>query len=224
MIRPTLTALLALALSAPATAATLSVLPLDGDGLFQDPEGLVLDQLRKNAASAQHERDVDNNRDNGQSFTITAATVIDKIAISYSVLAADGTDTTFEFFRVANPLASTLTPDGGIIDSITFNGSDPAFGGNAAGTLIFDVANTAAAAGDAFAIRFDTAGGTSHTIKWEILDNSTAASYPGGMAYENGSQFNKVYSFGVIAVPEPASLTLLALGGLLLARKRPAHA
>lgn len=220
MIRSTLTAALSFALVAPASAATMSTLPL-GDGLFQAPDGLVVDLLLTGQTEGKPtERDVDSNRDNAQSFTITADTIIDKIVINYSDLNTSGTSTTFEFFRVTDANASGLIPDGDIIDSITFDGSHAAFNGNTHGTLIFDVIDTLASQGDMFAIRFDTGAGTSHSIKWKILDNHSSASYDGGTAYENNSAFAKIYAMGVVAVPEPASLALLGAGGLMMMLRR----
>ncbi len=227
MIRQSfMTAAITAAIALPASAVTISVLPLDENNLLQNPDNLVLDYLRGGETiGARTERDVKDNRDNAQSFLLTTATTIDAIAIQYSDLRTNGATMTFEFFRVADADATSLIVDGDIIDSFTFDGSHPAFNGNLAGTLIFDVTDTVAAAGDAFAIRFDTDPGTTHSFKWEILhDKRNDVGFTGGQAYEKntggGSNFHKVYTIGVVAVPEPASLSLLGISGLALLRRR----
>ncbi len=226
-MRNTIATLLVLALLAgTANAATFSILPLDASNQWQDPAGLVLDNLRGgftiNPVGEFGERDIKSNRDNAQSFTITSATIIDKVAINFAETLSDGGSTTFEFFAVADANAATLTPLGGIIDSVTFTSATLGVGTNDAGTLIFDVVDTVAAANSAFAIRFDTASSmTTRTVKWEHFD-ANETGYPGGAGYQaNAPTVGRDYTLGVVAVPEPATMSLLVLGGLgVLLRRR----
>lgn len=208
-------------------AVVMSVINTDDDSTFQDPALLELDFLLggSTATPGSNERDIDSNRSNAQSFTVASNFTLDKIAINYQSLNATGINTTFEFFRVADANAGTLTVDGSILESFTFNGSNAAFSGATTnGTLVFDITDIAVETGDTFAIRFITGGGE-HSIKWRYFDASTD-SYAGGDAYESNSAANaqvsgKVYSFGLVAaIPEPSTALLGGLGLLALLRRR----
>lgn len=225
MIRNTLVSSIAIgAIALPAGAATISILPSDSENRYQSPDGLLIDNLRTGLTRVnQNQLDIRDNRANAQAFVVPTDTIIDKIVINYGELNTgdNATDTTFQFFRVADPTASTLDVQGDIIDTVTFNGQDAMFDeATFDGTLIFDVADTAAAAGDAFAIRFNTPGGSTRTIKWEYYIKEVDEEYAGPRAYRGGKAQVYVYSLGVIAVPEPASLSLLGLGGLAMLRRR----
>jgi hypothetical protein len=209
-------------------AASISIIPLDGNSEWQAPTGdLVLDNLRTgftiNPPGEFNERDVKSNRDNGQSFTISSDTIIDKIAINFSETQSNGGDTVFEFFAVADANAATMTPNGGIIDTVTFNSAGLGIGGNDAGTMVFDVANTVAAANSTWGIRFDTeASMTARVIKWEFA-NGNEDTYAAGRSYHPvGGEQNRDYTLGVIGVPEPSTFALATFGlvGLIGVRRR----
>lgn len=203
--------------AAPLHAAVISVVPTDENGALQDPDGLVYNQLRAGTVPKKNngERDVKEGRNNAQTFTLGQAVTIDKIAINFQESPVGSQAVKFEFFSVATADGNPLTPVS-IIDSVDFEGSDL---GGAAGTLVFDVADTVAAAGSSFGIRFTTSSATSLAFKWMFATNE----YDGGTRYEKGNlQADDDYTIGVIAVPEPASMALAAVAGcpLLLRRRR----
>jgi hypothetical protein len=200
-----------------AWGATYSVLPLDGSGDYQAPAGiLAFDQLRTGFGPNEgtFERDVRSNRDNAQTFTLPSATTIDKIAINFQEAPVAAATATFEFFSVADPEASTLTPVT-MIDSVSFSNTDL---GTASGTLVFDVANTVAAANSSFAVRLNTDSSTTAVFKWTFV----ATTYANGHRYENNSRpsQDEDYTVGVVAVPEPATAMLLSASMLGLAMRR----
>ena len=203
-----------------AFSASISVLPLSG-GDFQAPsdaEHLVFDQLRTGFAPDENtfERDVKGDRDNAQTFTLVDATTIDKIAINFQNAPLDTSETTFEFFSVADPTASTLTPSS-ILDTYTFSSADL---GTSAGTLVFDIVDTSATANSSYGVRFDTQSSTSLVFKWTFVPTA----YADAERYENNNAASDddLYSIGVVSVPEPSTLALFGLvaGALALLRKR----
>ncbi len=196
---------LCLAAASLATAAELSGLPVVDEN-FQKPAGtLLVDHLQTSAAVTNSTGlDFDKNRDLSQSFTVLESGTIDKIAINFETFSTTGSATpvVFEFFRVADPAAETLTPDGPIIDTLSFTAEDITalgFVSGDEGTLIFDVADTAAVANDAFAIRFDTQEDpgqtTTHIVKWRRDNPGT---YPDGRAYSNNVSPPGDFIFGVV--------------------------
>ena len=201
-------------------AVVMSVISLNPDNnTFQDPDNLELDVLLGGSAPTPNgnERDVDSNRRNAQSFTVASNFTLDKIAINYQALNATGIDTTFEFFRVADANAASLTVDGSILESFTFNGAHSAFSGATVnGTLVFDITDIAVETGDAFAIRFQTGSGE-HSIKWRFIGG-----YADGRHYENNGGQNNDYTVGLVAIPEPTTALLGGLGLLALLRRRRA--
>ena len=151
------------------------------------------------------------NRDQGQTFTVPVAGTIESIAINFESFSPAGTTNfTFRFFRVQNANASIINPVGNIIDIVTVNAAkltSLGFVNGDEGTLVFDVTDTVAAAGDAFAIQFDTDSTGSPAIKWRT---DHAASYPGGKYFGSDSVvFPEVlppdYRFGVYGTVTPSN-------------------
>ncbi len=208
-----------------AQAATVSIMPLDGDSFFQAPEGLFVDHLITGTgiSSSDHaafnERDVRSSRLNAQTFTVGADFTLDKIAINYFLADTAGSwDATFQFFAVDVPDASSLAASPELIDSVVFSAADVNV---SAGTLVFDVADTGLAAGSSFAIRFVT-DSSSTIFKWAFADPfDNARRYEGNKLVSN----NEDYTIGLVGaatIPEPSSAAAL-LGGavaLLAATRR----
>lgn len=193
-------------------AATFSSMPLDGSGFFQAPENLVFDHLITGTGIVSNhakfnERDVRENRGNAQTFTVESAFTLDKIVINYFAAATNDDNTaTFQFFSVTSVDADTLVP-GPIIDQVTFSSNQLA---HAAGTLVFDIENTALSVGATYAVRFVTASSTPSVFKWAFADP-----FDDARRYENGKLVsnNEDYTIGLVAaIPEPSSVAVL-LGG-----------
>ncbi|MFH1499145.1 MAG: PEP-CTERM sorting domain-containing protein [Verrucomicrobiota bacterium] len=209
-----------------AQAATFSVIPLDGDSFFQAPDDLLVDHLITGTGivsnhAAFNERDVRSSRLNAQTFTAGSDFTVDKIAINYFLADTAGSwDATFQFFAVDVPDASTLPASPTLIDSLVFSAGDVNV---SAGTMVFDIADTALTEGSSFAIRVVTAS-SSTIFKWAFADPfDNARRYEGNSLNSN----NEDYTIGLVGaatIPEPSSAALLT-GGMvsllaLLRRRR----
>jgi hypothetical protein len=208
-----------LGLTAHADAATLLGLPLSS-GSYQWPTSTILAGNEQTTATVTTSsgNDLKENRDQGQTFTITQNGTIDLIAINFEGFSSSGNAAfTFNFFQVVSATNPTMV--GSVIDSLTVGAANITalgFANGAQGTLVFDVANTAVTVGSTYAIQFDTnLADTNPVIKWR-RDN--AGSYSGGQSF--GTAAAPDYHFGVYNIPEPSSALLGGLGLLALLRRR----
>ena len=207
------------AVAGSANAATLSGLALDGSDQFQWPDAPLIGGQEQfdTSMSATSGRDVKDNRDQGQSFTITQTGTLDSVAFNFHAFSSSGTaNFTWNFFKVVSATDSTMV--GSVIDSLTVTASDLTnlgFSDDDKGTLVFDVVDTSVTADDVYAIQLDTDSGTDHIVKWR-RDNS---GYTGGEAFGNESVADDYYA-AAYAVPEPASLAMGLFGLALIAGRR----
>lgn len=195
---------------------------------FTPPSNLAVNRFHPGPILSAQSANVRENRDNAQTFTISSATTIDQIAIQFEgAQTATTAQATFEFFAVTNANSATLSQSGSVLDSFTLTGSS--FGGATSGLLIFDIADTSAAAGSTWGIRFDTqasvlAPGLFNWIfSYKALGtNAFGSNYPDGSFYQTGNaNSGQDYAFGVVSVPEPSTTNmLLAAIGTLLSMKR----
>jgi len=204
-----------------ANAATLSIL-----GGLTAPEGPVL--AENFSASALGSESFRSNH--AQTFTVAAGSTIDKIAVAFLNFNSSGTtDTfTFNFARATSTAEASTLVLGPSLDSVSFSIADlsPSLSNGDAFTLVFDVANTTASAGDVFAWAFTGPTGSSVTHWANIRQTSTSeanrALIEPGVGYRgttriNDQRDNLTY---VVAIPEPSTALLGGLGLLALLRRR----
>ena len=208
-----------------ASAAIISPsgLAIDSTPEFQWPTSTLLggQEQASTAYSSSAGYGVKSSRVFGQSFTITQDGTIDLIAFNFQRNDANGDDFTFEFYKVTS--ASDHTMVGSVIDTATVSAADITalgfdsepgsfFYADAWGTLVFDVTDTAVSAGDVYAMELNA--GTDY-----IFSVRRGATITGELwgTYTSPDIFVAAY-----AVPEPATMSLLAIGGLgvLLKRRR----
>ena len=70
---------------------------------------------------------------------------------------------------------------------------------------------------------YDQATYTAHTVCYDgdpLLGGEVNAPAGGSLVFANGGDYNGAPTVLITAVPEPATLVLLSLGGLALLRKR----
>jgi len=213
-------AIVSLAFTAtPAHAVIMSGFATSG-GSYQWPASTLLADNEQVTATvnASSGHDLKSARNQGNTFTVTQNGAIDLIAMNFESFNNTGTaDFTFKFFEVVSAADSTQV--GAIIDSLTVSAANVTalgFANGAEGTLVFDVANTAVTTGDTYALQFVTPNDSNLIMKWR-RDN--AGSYTGGQSFGTTTAAPD-YHFGVYATPEPATMSILALGGLGLLRRR----
>lgn len=212
-----------------ATAATISILPTTGGvtPAYQAPSEPLLggNPTTDPTGSAQ---DVRSNRDPGLRFEIDSTGTIDKIALFVTNFVSSGTrNFTINFFKIDPATTSQAdltgrfgetTYEASVIDSTaTITATDLSNLGVSDGddfTLVVDVADTAVTAGEVYAAQIDIlANGTD-----DILSLRYNGSYTEGFGI--GANIVGDYHLAAYGVPEPGSLALMGLGGLLIARRR----
>ena len=202
----------------PAPAAIMSGFAISG-GSYQWPTSTLLADNEQVTATVTTSsgHDLKSARNQGNTFTVMQKGTIDIIAMNFESFNNTGTaDITFKFFEVVSATDSTQV--GATIDSLPVSAANVTalgFANGAEGTLVFDVANTAVTTGGTYALQFVTPNDSNLIMKWR-RDN--AGSYAGGQSF--GTTAAPDYHFGVYATPEPATMSLLALGGLGLLRRR----
>jgi hypothetical protein len=158
-------------------------------------------------------RSIKSNRNAHQTFTISAATTLDKIYVQVSSFVA-GNTYSFELLKLSGsandaPISVTST-----ILSTTL---DTPSGATSTGVTTYDFSDTDLTAG-AYAIRFNRSGSTD---VYNVFTNTTGGgAYSGGFYQETPAQSARDLGFAVAVVPEPASLAALGLGGLVAMRRR----
>ena len=204
------------------SAATIAGGLATSGGNYQWPSSTFLGGNEQTSANVTGStgHDLDSNRDQGNTFTITQTGTIETIAFNFETFSTTGTSTiTFNFFQVVS--ASDPTMVGGVIDSVIINASDVTglgFVNDDEGTIIIDVVDTAVTAGATYAIQFDTDAINSHILKWR-RDN-TGNTYTDGQSFGNTTAASD-YHFGAYgSIPEPSAALLSGLGICLLLRRR----
>jgi len=170
------------------------------------------------------------NRDNTQSFTLLSDITVGKFVLSIND-AADGASVTFRLFNVtsganADPL---VTGSEIISESYTFTSADAAITSNSGDSttednlLTWDIADTVLTSG-VYALQIDgpaTGPASGVYVGWRA---SGADPYSGGALYRDGlgETFggSQDQTLGIIAIPEPGSLALFAISGLVFVTVR----
>ena len=167
----------------------------------------------------------------GQTITVGAASIdVTKILLTYEIdTGKDTADTstastlTMHIFEVADSYAASIIAPTTTLLTTTF---DAPYVGGTDSTLIIDLDSTLTLAADtSYAVWFDTSG--TYGNRWEWFRSSSNSpgggdEYAGGAFYDGGDiKTGGARDASLTLVPEPATMSLLAIGGIaLLKRKR----
>ncbi len=176
-----------------------------------------------NAALTTAEFDTKDDRVNGQSFEATKSGTIERI---YFSAFGGGDSFTINVFEVSDIDDPIVTQGAQVGSEITVDAFTPSGKGENYEVTLTALEQFSVTAGQGYLILIEDADNSGTAFKWShILDDGNDEPTPNfspGVPVRNGSKHSRPeFDFGVAwAVPEPASLALLGLGGLFLMPRR----